>query len=217
MNINEAQKILNKAGYLLEDKYMDDMEDELDSTISFGEIRNSIDKKYKTEIVDDVLRVYPLPEKKNIQFRIEARKGTPGHSKFAVYLTQDASEYSYYIKKSYNYYIAPKNPECHYVGTDKGSMEEYAGAAESILEPAEEALKKMMKPGFFKRLFGKKNVQESYKNEIPDNVMELAEEVLNHSCYDLDWDVYTLAEMGEDWLKDYLRELNDKEMYRACM
>lgn len=25
MNINEAQKILNKAGYLLEDKYMDEM------------------------------------------------------------------------------------------------------------------------------------------------------------------------------------------------
>lgn len=47
--------------------------------------------------------------------------------------------------------------------------------------------------------------------------MELALEILNHSCYDLDWDVYELAEMGEDWLKDYLQELNDKEMRIACM
>lgn len=47
--------------------------------------------------------------------------------------------------------------------------------------------------------------------------MELAEEVLNHSFYDLDWDVYTLAEMGKDWLKYYLQELNDKEMRIACM
>jgi hypothetical protein len=139
---------------------MDDMEDELDSTISFGEIRNIIDKKYKTEIVKDELRVYPLPDKKDIQFRIEPRKGTSSSSKFAVYLTQTASlEYTYYIKKSYNYYITPKNPDCHFVGTDKGSMEEYAGAAEAILEPAEETLKKMMKPGFFKRLFGKKKVE----------------------------------------------------------
>lgn len=217
MDLNEAQKILNKAGYLLEDKYMDDMEDELDSTISFGEIKNFIDKKYKTEIVKDELRVYPLPDKKDIQFRIETRKGTSRYSKFAVYLTQDASEYSYYIKNSYNYYITPKHPECRFEGTDKGSMKEYAGAAEAILEPAEEALKKLMKPGLFKRIFGKKKVQESYKNEIPDDVMELAEEVLNHSFYDLDWDVYTLAEMGKDWLKDYLQELNDKEMRIACM
>ena len=41
--------------------------------------------------------------------------------------------------------------------------------------------------------------------------MELAEEVLNHSFYDLYWDVYTLAEMGKDWLKYYLQELNDKD------
>lgn len=217
MDLNEAQEILNKAGYLLEDKYMDDMEDELDSTISFGEIKNSIDKKYKTEIIDDELRVYPFLKKKDIQFRIETRKGTSSASKFAVYLTKNADEFGYYIKDRYNYYITPKNPECHFVGKDKGSMEEYAGAAEAILEPAEEALKKLMKLGFFKRLFGKKKVQESYKNENPDEVIELALKVFKHSCYDLDLDVYALAEMGKDWLKDYLQELNDTEMSRDCI
>jgi len=55
------------------------------------------------------------------------------------------------------------------------------------------------------------------EDQIPDNVMELALEVLHHSFYDLDMDVYALAEMGEDWLKDYLQELNDKEMRFACM
>lgn len=57
---------------------------------------------------------------------------------------------------------------------------------------------------------------ESYKNEIPDDVMDLALEVYNHSCYNLDYDVYQLAEMGEDWLKEELNELNDKEMRIAC-
>ena len=58
---------------------------------------------------------------------------------------------------------------------------------------------------------------ESYKNEIPDDVMDLVLEVYNHSCYNLDYDVYQLAEMSEDWLKDLLNELNDREMRRACM
>ena len=93
----------------------------------------------------------------------------------------------------------------------------YDGPAKDILKPGEKKLNKLTQPGFFKRIFGKKKVEESYKNEIPDDVMELAEEVLTHSFYDLDWDVYELAEMGEDWLKDYLQELNDKEMRIACM
>ena len=90
-------------------------------------------------------------------------------------------------------------------------------AVEDIVRPGKEYIEDKIKPGLFKRIFGKKKVQESYKNEISDDVMELAEEVFNHFCYDLDWDVYTLAEMGEDWLKDYLRELNDKEMRIACV
>lgn len=166
MQLDEAKQILNRAGLIVEDKYMDDMDDELDSTISFGEIKNIIDKKYKTEIVKDELRVYPLPDKKNIQFRIETQKGTPGHSKFAVYLIQEVDETGYYIKNSYNYYITPKNPECHFEGTDKGSMEEYAGAAEAILEPAEKALKKLMKPGFFKRLFRNESVEDAIENQV---------------------------------------------------
>ena len=48
------------------------------------------------------------------------------------------------------------------------------------------------------------------KKDFNKNLEEI--ETSNIYC-----DVYTLAEMGEDWLKDYLRELNDKEMYRACM
>ena len=39
-------------------------------------------------------------------------------------------------------------------------MEEYAGSAEAILEPAEEALKKLMKPGFFKRLFKNESAED---------------------------------------------------------
>ena len=51
MNLKEAEEVLKQHNYImLEDKYMDDMDDELDSTISFSTIKNIVEKKYKTEI-----------------------------------------------------------------------------------------------------------------------------------------------------------------------
>ena len=216
MDLNEAQEILNKAGYLLEDKYMDDMDKELDQTISLSNILQAIKAAgyKKCGIKNDKIYVWPVEDNERYCIGIEPNKYISIHRPydfFCFILDREARtykmEWGYSISKddeySYNPCISPVNV--------------YDGPAKDILKPGETKLNKLTQPGFFKRIFGKKKVEESYKNEIPDNVMELAEEVLNHSFYDLDWDVYELAEMGEDWLKDYLQELNDKEMRIACM
>ena len=154
MQLDEAKEILKKAGLIVEDKYMDDMDDELDSTISFSTIKNIVEKKYKTEIKNGELYAYPFEDKKNIQIRIDSRGRNSVCSIFGVYLVDSNGE-TYTVKKNYKYYVTKKNPECHYLGKDNGYMEEYGGSEEEILKPAEEALAKLNKPGFFKRM-GKK-------------------------------------------------------------
>lgn len=153
MNLKEAEEILKQHNYImLEDKYMDDMDDELDSTISFSTIKNIVENKYKTEIKNDELYAYPFENKKNIQIRIDSHGRNSVCSIFGVYLVDSNGE-TYTIKKCYKYYVSKKNPEIHYLGKDKGSMDEYAGSEEEILKPAEEALAKLNRPGFFKRVF----------------------------------------------------------------
>ena len=214
MNINEAQKILKNAGYLLEDKYMDEMDKELDQTVTLNTILSGLQKEgYKISgIKNDSIYVWPVENKRYcVVININDRNFMYPYDFYCYVLDREERT----RKMSWGYTVT-KEDKCYY-DPCMSSINCYTGPVKDICKPAEKKLNKLTQPGFFKRLFGNKNVQESYKNEIPDNVMELAEEVLNHSCYDLDWDVYTLAEMGEDWLKDYLRELNDKEMYRACM
>lgn len=58
---------------------------------------------------------------------------------------------------------------------------------------------------------------ESFEGEVSPKKQELIEAILNHSCYDLDWSYYQLADKDEEWLRDYLNVLNDREMRRACM
>lgn len=154
MRLEEAKRILKNAGYILEDKYMDDMDDELDSAITFGTIKNIVEKKYKTEVKNNKLYAYPFEDKKNIQIRIESYGRNSVCSIFGVYLVDSNGE-TYTIKKRYKYYVSKKNPECHYLGKDNGYMEEYGGSEEEILKPVEEALSKLNKPGLFKRI-GKK-------------------------------------------------------------
>ena len=210
MDLNEAQKILNKAGYLLEDKYMDDMDKELDQTVLLNNIVDAVKAAgyKKCGIKNDEVYVWPVDATERYCICIE--KDDLFKDTFYCKIL-DREKHKYAAK----YYFTIKGDT--YKRNGFGEPPAFYGKLEDIVRPGKEYIEDAIKPGFFKRIFGKKNVQESYKNEIPDDVMELAEEVLNHSFYDLDWDVYELAEMGEDWLKDYLQELNDKEMRIACM
>lgn len=62
MDLNEAQKILNKAGYLLEDEYIDNMDDELDQTLLLNKIEQALkDAGYKKcGIKNDTVYVWPV-------------------------------------------------------------------------------------------------------------------------------------------------------------
>jgi hypothetical protein len=214
MNLTEAEKVLKQHNYImLEDKYMDDMDAELDE-ISGGNKDLEELKKYAPKNIEI--------NGQKFQFDYDDRYTILGKSWY-----NDNKFHGFYFKLFDNELkkvVTSKYNNCpdeftFYIN----NHEDYVnfGDVKKFIDttiPFEiKEWEKKNKPGFFKRIFGKKKVEESYKNEIPDDVMELALEVLNHSCYDLDWDVYELAEMGEDWLKDYLRELNDKEMRRACM
>ena len=210
MDLKEAQKILNKAGYLLEDKYMDDMDKELDQTLLLNNIEQALkDAGYnKSGIKDDTVYVWPVEATERYCVCIDKDK----MFKDTFYCKiLDREKHRYAAK----YYFTIKGDT--YKRNGFGEPPAFYGKLEDIVRPGKEYIEDKIKPGLFKRIFGKKKVQESSKNLIPDDTMELAEEVFNHFCYDLDWDVYTLAEMGEDWLKDYLRELNDKEMRIACV
>ena len=210
MDLKEAQKILNKAGYLLEDKYMDDMDKELDQTLLLNNIEQALkDAGYnKSGIKDDTVYVWPVEATERYCVCIDKDK----LFKDTFYCKiLDREKHRYAAK----YYFTIKGDT--YKRNGFGEPPAFYGKLEDIVRPGKEYIEDKIKPGLFKRIFGKKKVQESSKNLIPDDTMELAEEVFNHFCYDLDWDVYTLAEMGEDWLKDYLRELNDKEMRIACV
>ena len=216
MDLNEAQKILNKAGYLLEDKYMDDMDKELDQTVTLNNILSGLQKEgYKISgIKNDAVYVWPVKDNERFCVVIEINDYRNIQYPYDYYcFVLDREKRSKIM--SWGYTVTNED-KCYY-DPCISYIKCYTGPVKDIWKPAEKKLNKLTQPGFFKRIFGKKKVEESYKNEIPDDVMELAEEVLNHSFYDLDWDVYELAEMGEDWLKDYLQELNDKEMRIACM
>jgi len=62
MDLNEAQKILNKAGYLLEDKYMDEMDKELDQTLILNNILDAVKAAgyKKCGIKNDSVYVWPV-------------------------------------------------------------------------------------------------------------------------------------------------------------
>ena len=178
MDLNEAQEILNKNGYLLERLLDGPILDELgyDSIVK--------------NIVDIIERVYPVQN------------------------YQDRDTQQTYTKAEYE--IELENGRTFIVEFSKGHGFEYRGRFYpwKLIEENQGgyitiAYNFDMLVKWTRKV---KAIQtESYKNEIPDDVMELAEEVLNHSFYDLDMDVYALAEMGKDWLKDYLQELNDKD------
>lgn len=178
MELNEAQEILNKNGYLLERLLDGPILDELgyDSIVK--------------NIVDIIERVYPVQN------------------------YQDRDTQQTYTKAEYE--IELENGRTFIVEFSKGHGFEYRGRFYpwKLIEENQGgyitiAYNFDMLVKWTRKV---KAIQtESYKNEIPDDVMELAEEVLNHSFYDLDMDVYALAEMGKDWLKDYLQELNDKD------
>ena len=183
MELDEAIETLNKAGFIVEDKYMDDMENELDQTISLNNILDTIKKLYKKcGIKRDVIYVWPVEENERYCVGIEPNKYISIHRPYDfLCFILDREKRTY--KMEWGYSIT-KDDEYSY-SPCISPVPVFDGPVKDILKPGEKTLTKLNKPGLFKRIFGKKKVQESYKNEIPDDVMELdeAQKILTKNGY----------------------------------
>lgn len=57
-------------------------------------------------------------------------------------------------------------------------------------------------------------IVEASKNLISPEVDELVNDIMAHPCFDQyadEWDYYSLAQMGIEWLKEFLNELETQE------
>ena len=163
MQIDEAKEILNEAGYLLEDKYMDDMDDELDQTLELNKIEKALkDAGYKKcGIKKDTIFVWPVEDNKRYCVVIEKADGLFKNRFYCRVLDREKRKYAA------KYYFTIKGDTYKRNGFGEKTLAFY-GKIEDIVRPGKEYIEDKIKPGLFKRLFGKNKVQENYKNEKPD-------------------------------------------------
>lgn len=163
MDLNEAKEILNDAGYLLEDKYMDDMDRELDE-ISGGNKDLAELKKYVPNIeINGQKFKFEYDERYTItgkswyndnkfhgfSFKLFDNKlNKPVTSKY----NDNPDEFTFYLDKHDDYV----------------NFGDVAKFIDTTIPFEIKEWEKKNEPGFFKRIFGKKKVQESYKNENQD-------------------------------------------------
>lgn len=159
MQIDEAKEILNEAGYLLEDKYMDDMDRELDQTISLSNILQAIKAAgyKKCGIKNDSVYVWPVDATKRYCIVIEEERLFENNFYCRVL---DREKRKYAAK----YYFTIKGDTYKRNGYGGDTLAFY-GKTEDIVRPGKEYIEDAIKPGLFKRIFGKKKVEESYKND----------------------------------------------------
>ena len=142
MDLNEAQKILNKAGYLLEDEYMDDMDKELDQTLLLNKIEQVLKNAgyKKCGIKNDSVYVWPVDATERYVVVIEKHFS---NSFYCRVLDREkhkyAAKYYYTLEDRYKRYW--------------GDPPEFAGKLEDIVRPGKEYIEDAIKPGFFKRVF----------------------------------------------------------------
>lgn len=152
MQIDEAKEILNEAGYLLEDKYMDDMDRELDQTLVLNKIEKALkDAGYKKcGIKGDSVYVWPVDATKRYCIVIEEERLFKNNFYCRVL---DREKRKYAAK----YYFTIKGDTYKRNGFG-GDTLAFFGKTEDIVRPGKEYIEDAIKPGLFKRIFGKKKV-----------------------------------------------------------
>lgn len=77
MNLNEAKQILRNAGYIVEDKYMDDMDDELEEILRKNKNSKDLDE-LKSEFKRQVSGMHPKLERNKFYFEYNNRYSIEG-------------------------------------------------------------------------------------------------------------------------------------------
>jgi hypothetical protein len=166
-DFNEAYKALKSAGYtiLKEDKYMDDIENELDQTVALSNILDSIKKQgyKKCGIKNDAIYVWPVEDNERYCVVIEPNEHISIHNPYdflCFILDREESthkmSWGYSINKDDEYSY---DPCISYVTC-------YNGPVKDIIKPGEKKITKLTQPGFFKRLFKNESVEDDAEEGI---------------------------------------------------
>lgn len=152
--LHESLEIIKKAGFLIEDKYMDDMDKELDQTVLFNKIVEALKAAGYTKcgIKGDSVYVWPVDATERYCVCIDK------HDLFrdTFYCkVLDREKHKYAAK----YYFTVQGDKVKRNGF--GEPPAFYGPLGSIAAPGQEYIEGAIKPGFFKRLFHKESVQES--------------------------------------------------------
>lgn len=154
MLLKEAKEILKKAGYLLEDKYIDEMDKELDQTLVLNKILDAVKAAgyKKCGIKHDAVYVWPVEA--TVRYCICIYKDDLFKDKFYCKILDREKR-----KCAAEYYFTIKGDT--YKRNGFGEPPAFYGKLEDIVRPGKEYIEDAIKPGLFKRLFGKKKVEES--------------------------------------------------------
>ena len=148
MQLDEAKEILKNNGFILEDKYMNDMDDELDQTLLLNKIEKSLKEAgyKKCGIKNDTVYVWPVDA--TVRYCIVIDEEGMFKNKFYCKVL-DREKHRYAAK----YYFTIKGDT--YKRNDIGETPAFYGKIEDIVRPGKEYNEDAIKPGFFKRV-GKK-------------------------------------------------------------
>jgi hypothetical protein len=160
MELNEAIERLDKAGFLVEDKYMDDMDKELDHTVTLNNILSGLKEEgYEISgIKNDKVYVWPVKDNERFCVVIEINEHRNIQYPYDYYcFVLDREKRSRIM--SWGYTVTNED-KCYY-DPCISYIKCYTGPVKEICKPAEKKLNKLTQPGFFKRLFHKESAQES--------------------------------------------------------
>lgn len=157
MNLKEAKELLKKNGYKLsinEDKYMDDMDDEIDTIFYTGNLKRVYEPMFKKleqhfggKIVEEEKNLLKLPIDKRLCIAIE----TNHPKELLIYVRRIAKDGGYYITHPmWNFHPNEVN--------DDDKINEMIGDFDKVI-------KKEQHPGFFKKLFNPEYNESTEVNE----------------------------------------------------
>ena len=149
MQLDEAKEILKNAGLIVEDKYMDDMDNELNQTLALNKIVTALkDAGYKKcGIKNDAVYVWPVDATERYCVIIE-EDGLFENAFYCRILDREKHKYA----AKYRFTIKGDTYKRNGFG---GETLAFYGKAEDIVRPGKEYIEDVMKPSFFKRM-GKK-------------------------------------------------------------
>lgn len=150
MRLDEAKEILKNAGFILEDKYMNDMDIELDQTLLLNKIEKALKEAgyKKCGIKKDAVYVWPVDATERYCIVIE-EEGFFKNKFYCKILDREKH------KLATEYYFTIMGDT--YKRNGIGETPSFYGKIEDIVRPGKEYIENAIKPGFFKRVGRKIN------------------------------------------------------------